>query len=287
MIKYLRVFFALLFVGMVLGLAFGLIDVLRVHNDEDPIFAFSHRIACGENYSAKIDTGLGYKIIRYSIENEPEQIKVGSIFLSENIQDFIAEAKAEEDTLPIEKEGLPEMSGESSGEEASGDTILKEVKMTTFGEKYTNTILLEGMEEDVYAQNIHSKMGYSMEYYYELFDYTGYEEHDVYTWKFLPSGDTKATMTITNVTEEKAYLDTLEKMEKDSYTEFSGDKGPFVEKNFYKTQKENEIEKMSDIYLIVLPDLKLKVEMELPVEAVEGIGAYMNKMMRSIHTQEN
>jgi len=258
--KYLKLCFSLLLIFVVLGVIFCIVDDLRVHGDEEPIFAFSHKIIDGLNYSAKVDIGLGYKIIRFNSSNQPDVIKVGTIFMSET-SPYIDNT---EETQVDEME--------------SGET---EVKITTFGEKYKDVIILEGMEEDVYAQNINSKLGYSMEYYYELFDYVGYEEHDKYVWNQL-SGDNSSTMTIYNITEEKAYQDALKNIEEKKFEEISGEGTDKIQKLYHRTLKENDIEKVNNVYIVWLEELKLMVDISIPLEAQEGIGVYMAKMVNSI-----
>ena len=275
------IIFALLFV-VVLGIVFCIVDTLRVHNEEDPMFCFVHKLVDGADYSAEIDTGLGYKIIRYSIQEQPEKIKIGTIFLSEKMQDIIENENVEK--VNDEKE-ISEVPTQPIVEEASGEQITsgeQEVKITTFDEKYLDTIWLEGMEEEVYSQKIHSKMGYTMEYFFELFEYAGFDDHDVYTWKDA-SGDVGSKMVVTNISEEKAYLETLEKISKETtFEEISGETEGPIEKYYHRTMKENDVDKVNEIYIMVLNELKLKVEVTMPLEAQEGVGAYINKMVRSI-----
>ena len=271
--KILKIFFSILIIIVVMGIVFCIIDSLRVHGDDEPIFARIEQLAEGENYSAKINIGLGYKIIRYSAVNGSEVIKIGSLFMKVE-SPFIEEDSAQEGN-----------SGEvviivESGE--SGESGEKIVKITTFGEKYADTILLEGMEEETNVQDIHSKLGYTMKYYYELFDYTGYEEHDTYVWKEL-SGDLKSQLTVTDITEGEVYQKALENIsKKDDYEEISGEQSERIQKVFYRQYNENDVNKVNKIYIIWFDNLKIMVDMIMPAEAQEGIGAYMEQMVHSI-----
>lgn len=270
--KFLKIFFSIVFVVAVLGIIFCIIDSLKVRNDEEPIFTFSHKILDGDAYYTKVDVGLGYKIVRLYYKNQ-SKIKIGSIFMSEKMQDII-----DENNL-LDESNRFILSGDS-GE--SGETV---VKMTTFGEKYKATVPIEGMEEEVNAQNINSKIGYSMEYYYELFDYVGYEDHDKYSW-YGASGDIQSTLTIYNISNEEAYKESLENITKEGMLEeISGDSSEKVQKIYYRSFKENEINKVNYVYILWFDDLKLMVDWYMPQEAQEGIGAYMRRMTQSIHVE--
>lgn len=262
--------FAIILGLFVLGFVFFTVDNLRVHDEQEPIFTFSHKVVDGENYNAKIDIGLGYKIIRFNYKNLPEQIKTGTIFMSENISSYITE----------ETEDLEANNIVKSGEINEGSET--EVKLTTFGEKYKTTIMLEGMEEEILAQNINSKLGYSMEYYFEDFEYTGYEDHDKYAWKLL-SGDSAATMTIYDISDEDAYKEALENItKKELFEEISGDASPNIQKLYYRAFEENDIKKVNYIYIMWIDDLKLMVDLYMPQEAEEGVGMYMHRMTSTI-----
>ena len=207
----------------------------------------------------------------FSSPNEPEVIKVGTLFMSENspFDNNDEEITLDEVTVVESGEGI------NSGDEVT--------KMTTFGEKYKDTIFLEGMEEEVYVEKINSKIGYSMEYFYELFDYVGYEDHDKYVWN-LASGDIGSTMTVYDITNEDAYKEAMENIEKkDLFEEISGEESTSIQKLYYRTFSENEIKKVNYIYIMWLDDLKLMVDLYLPLEAEEGVGSYMRKMVATIN----
>ncbi len=126
-----------------------------------------------------------------------------------------------------------------------------------------------------------------MTYYYELFDYTGFEDYDRYLFN-IPSGensgDYKSLLTIYDISDEEAYKEALDNISKDNlFEELSGDQNPQVQKAYYRTFKENEIEKVNHIYLMNLNNnLKLMVDLYYPQEASEGTGIYMHKMAKSI-----
>ena len=134
--KLLKIILSIVLLLIVLGIVFCIIDSLRVHADEEPIFAFVKSIADGEDYSAHINIGLGYKIIRYEIPNQPDQIKIGTIFMKVGkpniVENNTQESNSGEVVILVE-----------SGE--SGESGEKIVKITTFGENYTDKIMLEGM----------------------------------------------------------------------------------------------------------------------------------------------
>ena len=141
--------------------------------------------------------------------------------------------------------------------------------------------MLEGMEEKVYAKRLNSKLGYSMTYYYDLFEYVGFENHDLYKWIYT-SGDMQSTMTIYDVTDQKEYDKAIKKINKDkALEELSGD-GTIFEKAYSKMYTENEIHKIQYFYFINLENLKLMIDLSYPLEAAEGIGMYMNNMLVSI-----
>lgn len=264
----MRVFFkivlSILIIVILLGTVFYMVDTTKVHNGSDPVFAFAHKIVDGVEFSAKVDTGLGYKIIRLDAGKDEEIIKIGTLFMKENFDEMLPEP---------EKEIILDVSGES------GETIAKK---TTFGEAYKDIVILEGEEETVDAKLINSKLGYSMTYYYDLFDYTGFEDHDLYTWN-LTSGDAKATMTIYDITDEEAYKESLEKItEKDLFEEISGESVNENEKLYFRAFKEDEIDKVNYISIIDLGELRLMVDQYYVQEAAEGIGVYMTKMKNSI-----
>lgn len=268
--RYFKIFILIVFVALVLGIVFGIIDGLRVHNDEDPLFTFYHKVIDGIDYSAKVDAGLGYKIIRYSYQNQPEIVKIGSIFMSEKMSYVIEENN---ENLSELADNNIEESGENSGEN---------VKITTFGEKYTENININGIDTEIYAQNIISKLGYSMDYYFELFDYTGFDDHDKYVWNQV-SGDNKCSMTIYDVTDEKAHKELLENINKEGlFEEISGDGIQEVHKTYKRVFKEDEIEKVNFVYLIWLNDLNLMVDLYMPLEYEESVGIYMKKMAETI-----
>ena len=255
----------------VLGLVFFVVDNLRVHNEQNPLFTFYHKIVDGEDYNEKIDIGLGYKIIRFYYKNLPEQIKTGTIFMSEDMSYLIEENKQDEPKINNTVE---------SGENKESGEV--EIKLTTFGEEHADTIMIEGQEQEVYAQKINSKLGYSMEYYFEDFEYTGYEDHDKYDWRLL-SGDTRATMTIYDISNEDAYKEALENItKKDLFEEISGDNIKNVQKIYYREFEENEIKKVNYIYIMWIGDLKLMVDLYMPQEVQEGVGHYMHQMVNTI-----
>lgn len=244
-----------------------MVDVVRVYNEEEPLFIIEHKIIDGIDYSAKVDIGLGYKIIRFVFHDEPEFIKVGTIFMEENMSNFRDMFIKEEENQPNEEI----VSGES------GDEV---IKITTFGENFEDTIYIEGIEESVFVKEINSKLGYSMDYYYELFSYAGFENYDTYTWN-LTSGDFKAVMTIQDVSDEEIYEDSLDKIGKDKkFEEISGDSA--YEKLYYKSFEENEIAKVNYIYYIYVNDLRFMIDLSYVQEAEEGIGIYMRKMITTI-----
>ena len=266
--KILKIFFSILLVLILLGLTFFMIDTVRVQSGENPIFTFIHKIADGIDYTAKIDIGLGYKIIRYNIIGQDENIKIGTIFMAETSPETISGIE------------VPSASGEIiSGE--SGEMI-EDVKITTFGEKYQDIIMLEGFEEEISAKDINSKVGYSMKYYYDLFEYTGFEDHDSYLW-YLSSGDDKATLTIYDISNEDAYKDMLDKIEDEKiFEELSGDYSFNAKKLYYRGFETDGINWVNYIYLIDLNELKLMVDLYYKQEAEEGIGVYMRKMIETI-----
>lgn len=266
--KILKIFFSILLVLILLGLTFFMIDTVRVQSGENPIFTFAHKIADGIDYSAKIDIGLGYKIIRYSMIGQDEVVKIGTIFMSETPLNIITGKK------------VTSVSGEmGSGE--SGE-VIEDIKITTFGEKYEDTITLEGLEEKIGAKEINSKIGYSMTYYYDLFEYTGFEDHDSYLW-YLSSGDDKATLTVYDVSNEDAYKDMLDKIEDEKiFEELSGDYSFNAKKLYYRGFETDGINWVNYIYLIDLNDSKLMVDLYYKQEAEEGIGVYMRKMVETI-----
>ena len=140
--------------------------------------------------------------------------------------------------------------------------------------------MLEGMEEEVNLKIINSKLGYSMNYYYDLFDYAGFEDHDVYTW-FLSSGDDKSTLTIYDISNEEVYKEAIEKIEDDDlFTEISGDKENV--KLYYRAFEKDKINLVNYIYLMNVDNLKLMVDLYYKQEAEEGIGVYMHNMSNSI-----
>lgn len=165
-------------------------------------------------------------------------------------------------------------------EETSGE----DVKVTTFGEKYKDIIMLEGMEEEVDAKLINSKLGYSMTYYYDLFEYTGFEDHDVYTW-YLSSGDDKSIFTVYDVSNDDAYKEALDKIDDDDlFIEISGEQEITNSKLYYRTFEQDDVSMVNYIYLMDIDDLKLMVDLYYRQEAEEGIGVYMKKMVKTITT---
>lgn len=263
--NFLKIFLGLVILVIILGTIFYMVDTTRVHNDCEPIFTFAHKIIDGIDFSAKVDTGLGYKIIRIETLDKQKTIKVGTIFMKEEMPNNIIE------------------SGDSiltSGDIASsGENELP--KQTTFGESYEDFIMLEGMEEKVYAKRLNSKLGYSMTYYHDLFEYVGFEDHDLYKWTYT-SGDMQSTMTIYDVTDQKVYDEAMKKINKDKALEELSGEGTIFEKAYSKTFTENDIHKVQYYYFINLENLKLMLDLSYPVEAAEGIGIYMSNMIVSI-----
>lgn len=260
--KFLKIFFFIVSILIVLGIIFYMVDTIRVQSGEEPFFTFNHKIVDGLDYSAKVDSGLGYKIIRFDILGHDEIIKIGTIFMKENPPEF--------------EKNLIESGNDVSGE--SGENV----KVTTFGEKYKDTIILEGFEEEIDSKMINSKLGYSMTYYYDLFNYTGFEDHDLYLWH-LSSGDDKATMTIYDISNEEAYKEALENIDKENlFEELSGDYNSEIEKIYYRAFDKDDAKMSNYIYLINLNDLKLMVDLYYRQEAEEGIGVYMQKMLKTI-----
>ncbi len=257
--KLLNIILFIIFILVILGIIFYMIDTVRVNNEAEPIFTFIHKIADGNNYFAKIDYGLGYKIIRFEFSGDREIIRTGPFFIDEN-------APQVEPNSPITNY----VSGDS------GEVF----KITIFGENYEDTILISGEEREVDAKLINSKLDYSMTYYYNLFDYTGFEEYDYYVWNMTPSGEEKSTMTITNVSEEETYQEEIKKIQSDkNYQLLSGDQGEIV---YYKVTTENEKNKINYIYIIERENLKFIVNLYYPEEVSEEIGMYMKKMKESI-----
>lgn len=261
--KFLKIFFSILLFIILIVVVFCVVDYFRVYDGREPIFTFEQKLLCGENATAKVDVGFGYKIMRVDVEGQEEKIKLGTIFMDES--------------LPIIDDNINEVDKIENVSGESGENEI--IKVTTFGEKYKDTVFIEGLEEVVDAKRINSKIGYSMNYYYELFDYTGFEDHDLYTW-YLSSGDNKATMTIYNISDEEKYKDSLEEIEKDkTFEELSGDTTFGVSKSYYKFTDDDYA---NYIYILELENLKLKVDFYYKQEAAEGIGAYMSKMLSSV-----
>lgn len=266
--KILKIFFSIILILALLGIIFYMIDTVKVQSGEEPRFSFSHKIIDGLDYSARVDYGLGYKIIRFDIMGHEEIIKIGTIFMDET---------------PPEIELNMELSG-NSGDAVSGESgdAIENVKVTTFGEKYKNVIMLEGNEEEVDAKEIKSKLGYSMTYYYDLFEYSGFEDHDLYLWH-LSSGDNKSTLTIYDISNEEAYKEALDKIEEEKiFEEISGDYSSNVKKLYYRAFEQDQIKMVNYIHLIDLENLKLMVDLYYKQEAEEGIGVYMHEMTKTI-----
>ena len=78
--NFLKIFLGLVILVVILGTIFYMVDTTRVHNECEPIFTFAHKIIDGIDFSAKVDTGLGYKIIRIETLDKQKTIKVGTIF---------------------------------------------------------------------------------------------------------------------------------------------------------------------------------------------------------------
>lgn len=269
-IKKTKIIFSIIFTFIVISVVFGFIDSLRIYGNKKPIFTFYQKQIDGDGYSGEVNVGLGYKIIVFNSNTDSQIIKIGSLFSSEQ-----SPFKSEEIII----EEVTEIS--DSGNTDSNDENNKE-RITTFGEKYKDTISIEGTNEEVYVENLNSKIGYSMKFYYDLFEYTGYEDHDKYTWK-LTSGDSKSTMTIYDISNETAYKEALENInKKDLFEEISGESNEKIEKLYYRTSKENDIEKSNYVYLMKFDDLRLMVDLYLPIEAEEGVGKYMHSMANSI-----
>ena len=288
--KFIKIFFSIILLIIVLSLAFCLIDTLRVRSDEEPIFTFKHKIIDGLDYSAKVDSGLGYKIIRFDYQNQAEELRIGGFWISEAPKYTSEQSSSDEADMvnEVSHETSGEISGELSGE-PSGETLEsgdasgeKEYKRATFGEKYLDKIYLEGQEEEVYAQPLNSKVGYSIDYYFELFEYFGFDDYDKFEWK-ASSGDTGSIMTVYNISDEEAYKESLENITKDGlFSEESGDESGKIQKIYNRNFKENDIEKVNRIYIMELDDLKLMVDLYLPIEAQEGVGVYMENMVSKI-----
>lgn len=259
---FLKIIFSIIIILLILGTVFYMVDTTRVHNSEEPIFTFVHTIFDGIDYSAKVDSGLGYKIIRFKQNEHNEIIKVGTIFMKENFDAFL-----------VPKKDILDISGES------GEVIAKK---TTFGEAYEDIVLLEGEEETVDAKLLNSKLGYSMTYYYDLFDYVGFEDYDLYTWN-LTSGDEQATLTIYDISEEEAYEDALKNITtKNLFEEVSGDYIRENEKLYYRAFEEDGVNKVNYISIVDFDGLKLMIDKFYLQEAQEGIGVYMSNMANSI-----
>lgn len=266
--NFFRIFLGLLVFIIILGTIFYMVDTAKVHNESEPVFTFVHKIVDGLDYSAKVDIGLGYKIIRIETLDNQKTIKVGTIFMKEEMPNNIVESGDKALT-----------SGDisvSSGESESP-------KQTTFGESYEDFIMLEGMEEKVYVKKINSKLGYSMNYFYDLFEYVGFEDHDLYKWS-LTSGDMEAIMTVSDVTEQKTYDEAIKKIGKDKeLEELSGDgMNESFSKTYFKMYTKNEIPRVEYIYFLELDGLRLMVDLSYIAEAAEGIGVYMSNMLTSI-----
>lgn len=262
----IKIFFSILLIVILLGIIFYMIDTVKVQNGEEPIFVFEHKMVDGVDYSAKVDIGLGYKIIRFNMFDE-EIIKIGTIYMDE--------------TPPYVERKEEHINENLSGE--SGENI---IKVTTFGEKYKDSLYIEGMEEEVFAEDINSKLGYTMKYYYELFEYSGFETYDRYTWRNA-SGDLKSSLTIYDISDEERYKESTEKITKDDlYKEISGDSLTRFNKSYIKEFKENEVEKVKYIYILEINDLKLMLDINYPKEAAEGVGVYITEMINLIKKSE-
>ena len=258
--NFLKIILSIVLIILFLGTIFYMIDTARVNNESEPIFTFLKKVIDGIDYSAKVNIGLGYKIIRFNMSGENEIIRTGSIFMDE--------------TPPIIEKNH-NSNNVISGE--SGELI----KITTFGEMYKDKIMIEGEETEVAAKQINSKLEYSMTYFYDLFDYTGYTDYDYYEWH-LSSGDDKSTMTIYDISNEDAYKDSLNKITKDNmYQELSGDT---TRKLYYRVSEEDGVNNVNYIYIIEENNVKLMVDLYYMQEAEEGIGTYMKKMTASIKT---
>ena len=235
-----------------------MVDTVRVHNENEPIFTFKHKIVDGINYSAKIDEGLGYKIIRFNVSGENEIIRTGTIYMDESLPEI--EPSVHQNNI---------VSGES------GEIH----KIATFGEEYKDTIYIEGEQTEVSAKLINSKLGYTMTYYYDLFGYTGYEGYDYYLWKDS-SGDDLSTMTIYDISNEEAYKQSLDKITEDNlYEEISGDQRG---KLYYRVSEVDGVNKINYIYIIEENNLKLMIDIFYSQEVEEGIGTYIRNMVNSI-----
>lgn len=262
---FFKIFFSIILFFIILGIIFYMVDSTRVKNGEETIFTFYHKIVDGIDYSGKIDCGLGYKIIKFDVSGE-EIIKIGTLFMDESLPFFIKDVNNSVNESDI-------ISGES------GEKI---VKLTTFGESYKDLVLIEGLEEEINVKKINSKLGYTMSYYHDLFEYAGFEDHDSYLWH-LSSGEDKAIMTVYDVSDEEIYKESLEKIEDEKLFEvISGETTPEIKNVYYRTFKEDEVSKVNYIYMIELDSLKLMVDLYYKEEASEGIGVYMNRMAKTI-----
>ena len=263
--NFLKIFIGLVIFAIILGTIFYMVDTARVHNDCEPIFTFVHKVIDGIDYSAQIDTGFGYKIIRTETSDKQKNIKVGTIFMKEEMPNNVIESG---DNILNSGDAV-----------SSGENELP--KQTTFGDSYEDFITLEGMEEKVYAKRLNSKLGYSMTYYYDLFEYVGFEDHDLYKWTYI-SGDLQPTMTIYDVSDQKVYDEAIKKINKDKALEEISGESMILEKAYSKTYTENDVHKVQYFYFINLENLKLMLDLSYPVEAGEGVGVYMSNMINSI-----
>lgn len=266
--SFFKIFLGLVVLIIILGTIFYMVDTTRVHNDSEPIFTFMHKIIDGVDYSAKIDTGLGYKIIQIETLNSRKTIKVGTIFMKEDMPNNIIESG---DSI-LTSGDISISSGESESP-----------KQTTFGEGYEDIIMLEGIEEKVYAKRINSKLGYSMNYFYDLFEYVGFEDHDLYNW-MSTSGDMEAIMTVADVTEQNDYDEAIKKIGKDKELEELSGEGLIesFSKVYFKMYTKNEISRVEYIYFVELDGLRLMADLSYITEAAEGVGVYMGNMLASI-----
>lgn len=264
--KFIKLFFkfilTLILILSVLGVIFYMVDTTRVNNDFSPRYTFLHKIIDRvDGCAIQVDYGLGYKIVRIEVPNSSDIIRVGGLTMDENCDELLGHY------VPTLEDLANEMSGEKIAEE----------KKTTFGEAYQDTIMLEGEEEIVDVKEINSKLEYSMKYYFDLFEYTGYDDHDNYVWNLMPSGDTKAMMTIKEISGDSEYQNLLKKIKSEKYEEVSGEQAHFV-----KNYMANKVPMKKYIYILQNETRKLKVEFQLVTEALEGIGVYMHKMLNSI-----
>ena len=75
-------------------------------------------------------------------------------------------------------------------------------------------------------------------------------------------------------------MDNLDK--ENLFEELSGDYNSEIEKLYYRAFDKDDVKMSNYIYLMNLNDLKLMVDLYYRQEAEEGIGVYMQKMLKTI-----